>query len=553
MSHSCSLGVGALRSTVHAAAQHLMRPPCTTTAARLLPLSITTTRCFSAAAPSPHPRTHTQRKQHLLYSRHAGTRPALRTTRPSLPQWLGLGLRPASTRPLPVITRYVDLPPTYTDADGLPFANRDLDTSEAVTIFGPYLDTLAANQLLRILHGRRVAGTLEDPALHASLTREFSPEHQELALEFLRRTLAVDEVVNAGLRAEDELAALEADATGENQEDAAQQQPTGVFEAMRARNKAKWDALVAQREEDARKQAEEAAHGVAGPLQVGGAAPARQLTAKMQEYMVRGQSDLEAPPEMSKARRLLPSAGFVLALCGLCLAGAEWYKAPQRADRLWPDIPPAAATVGVLIVANVAGWALWKVPPLWGPLNRYFILTAATPRAAAILASVFSHQSLLHLATNMAGLWLLGVRLHDEVGRGTFLATYFAAGAAGSLGTLAAAVLRGRLDFTSLGASGAIYGVGAAYLWLHRLESFKVLGLPPPPSEGVAGITLLAALAAWNIGGFFRMKRFTVDFTAHLVGLCTGVLAGHLIERRRAARGEAARRAARGVMAGSKA
>ena len=459
--------------------------------------------------------------------------------------------RAFSTHPQSIITRYVDLPPTYIDADGLPFAKQDLDTSEVVSLFGPYLETDPANRLLRILHGRRVAGTLDDPALRESLTQEFSPEHQEEALEFLRRTVKVNEVLNAGLRAEDELAALEA---GESGTPAGEKQEGGVFAAIRARNMAKWDALVAKRAEEEKKREEEAKNGVAGPLQVGGAAPARQLSAKMQEYMRRGQSDLLAPPEMTKAQRLLPSVAFVVVLCGLCVAGAEWYTAPRRADRWFPDIPPAAATVGALVAANVVGWALWKIPALWGPLNRHFILIAATPRVGALVGSFFSHQALWHLVVNMAGLWLLGVRLHDDVGRGAFLATFFAAGAAGSLGTLAAAVLRGRLDFTTLGASGAAYGVGAAYLWLHRLDNFKLLGLPPPPSEGVTGITLLAALAAFNIGGFFTTKRFTVDFTAHLGGLGMGVLAGHLLEMRRAAKGEGvAGRAAKSVaMASSK-
>jgi rhomboid-like protein len=178
---------------------------------------------------------------------------------------------------------------------------------------------------------------------------------------------------------------------------------------------------------------------------------------------------------------------------------------------------------------------LWKVLPIWGFLNRNFMVVAATPRAAAMLGSLFSHQSLAHLLQNMLILWFLGVRFHDEVGRGTFLATYFASGTVGALGTLTMAVMKNRLDLATLGASGAIYGIGAAYLWLHRFESFRIFGLPPPPREGVQGLSILAFGAAVNIGGIFTAQRFKVDFTAHLVGIGVGMVAAHLVERRRLA------------------
>jgi rhomboid-like protein len=252
--------------------------------------------------------------------------------------------------------------------------------------------------------------------------------------------------------------------------------------------------------------------------------------------MAKGQSNLTEPPKMKMWQRLLPSTTLVLALIGLCVAYAEFYQPAKRADRWFPDIPPAAVTVGTLIALNLAGWVLWKLPPIWGLLNQYFIVVVATPRAATMVSAMFSHQSLGHLLQNMVILWFLGVRFHDEVGRGTFLATYFASGALGAFGTLSWAVLTNRLTITSLGASGAIYGVGAAYLWLHRFDAFRIFGLPPPPRDGVEGLTLLAFAAALNIGAAFTAKRFTIDITGHLVGMIAGILGGHLIERKRAAK-----------------
>ncbi|KAH6845250.1 hypothetical protein B0I37DRAFT_180198 [Chaetomium sp. MPI-CAGE-AT-0009] len=548
--NSCSLGVNAFRSNVQAAAHHLTRP-----SSRLLPAAPFSSRCFSSwPSPQKQPQRQPQRGGH---GRNAVIGSALlKNARPVLPQWVGI--RTILGGGHTVITHYVDLPPEYEDRDGLPFAKRDLTASEVVAIFGPLMSTTGGNELLRILHGRRVAGTLDDPTLRVN-TIVYPKEQQHIALAYLREKVPVDEIANAGLRAEDELAALENEGTEEetketddNTERATKlklygerevlRKKTSVYgrsalDAIRESNEARRKAERKKREEEEekKKKEEEERYGKAGPLQVGGQQQTRQLSPKMQEYMAKGQSDLKEPPKMKMWQRLLPSAAFVVALIGLCATYAELYQPAKRAARLFPDIPPAAATVSTLMALNLVGWALWKIPPIWRLLNQYFIVVAATPRAATMLNAMFSHQSLGHLLQNMVVLWFLGVRFHDDVGRGTFLATYFASGAMGAFGTLSWAVLRNRLTITSLGASGAIYGVGAAYLWLHRFDGFRILGLPPPPRDGVEGLTLLAFAAALNIGAAFTTKRFTIDITGHLVGMGAGVLAGHLIERRRAA------------------
>jgi rhomboid-like protein len=470
-----------------------------------------------------------------------------------LPQWLGIRTIIGGQA---VITHYVDLPPNYTDEEGLPFAKHDLKPTEVVALFGPHISTAAANKLLRILHGRRVAGTLDDPTLRIN-TIAFTREDRKLALEWLRTHVPVDEIVNAGLRAEDELSALENGGAQEkpqtgipaeyqNKVKLYKEQDTSpktnsvygqsALDEIRARNKAKWEAELKRREEEKEKREAEERHGKAGPLQVADKPQTRQLSAKMQEYMLRGQSDLKEPPKMKKRERLLPAVAFTVVVVGLCLACAEFYTPPKRADRLLPDIPPAAATIGTLILANLLGWGLWKIPPMWRFLNQYFVLVPATPRVVTMLSMAFSHQAVVHLAQNMAFLWFFGVRFHDDVGRGTFLATYFASGVVAALGTLTWAVMRNQLQIASLGASGAVYGISAAYLWLHRFDGFRVLGLPPPPSEGIQGLTILALGAGMNIGALFTANRFTVDVTSHLVGISVGILAGHLIERKKAAK-----------------
>jgi rhomboid-like protein len=57
--------------------------------------------------------------------------------------------------------------------------------------------------------------------------------------------------------------------------------------------------------------------------------------------------------------------------------------------------------------------------------------------------------------------------VHDEIGRGNFMAVYLSSGVFGSITSLTAHVLLGRLTITSLGASGAIAGLVASWCMLH--------------------------------------------------------------------------------------
>lgn len=126
------------------------------------------------------------------------------------------------------------------------------------------------------------------------------------------------------------------------------------------------------------------------------------------------QAEKEAPDDvvlsMSWMTRLLPSAAVVLSVVGLSILFAQHYSPPSRKARLWPDIPPAAATLITLIGMNVAVFLLWKVPPLWSSMNRKFIVAHVYPHCFSMLGAAFSHQSFSHIFGNMLGLWLIGSR-----------------------------------------------------------------------------------------------------------------------------------------------
>lgn len=128
----------------------------------------------------------------------------------------------------------------------------------------------------------------------------------------------------------------------------------------------------------------------------------------VQKYRDRAQ--MKELPEMSAWARLLPSGLVTLAVITFAIFFAQNYKQPSHNARIWPDLPPAAATLITLIGINVAVFMLWRLPPFWKFLNRNFLVVPAYPYSMSMLTASFSHQSFTHLLANITALWLIGTR-----------------------------------------------------------------------------------------------------------------------------------------------
>lgn len=415
--------------------------------------------------------------------------------------------------------------------------------SEVLQVFGKGINGKRANHLLRILHGRRVAGTLEDPAF-AVHTASYTKDQVSRALQYLRKSVPVEEVMNAGLRAEDELAQMEQEAeAAENRvtEKATKQPnetPSPLYKAdpvyghskmdeIRARNVAKRKAQEAKEEEE--RLAAEARGEVSGPLAKVNERGERQISnPRIAEYSKAAQSDLEAPPELKPWERILPSATVVALVIGFLAVVASVYEEPEDRYRLFPDITTSQATLGAIVAANVLVFVGWRFPPLWSVFNRYMIFVLATVKPVSLFLAPFSHQKLSHLAMNMIPLYLIGTLLHDEIGRANFMMLYLSCGALGFLGSLITYTLRGWLTVTSLGASGATLGLCASYFWGHRNDGFKVFGLP---QDGVHGIVFLALLFVPQLAAFGKTASMRLDIASHLIGMLAGMLGIEYINR----------------------
>jgi rhomboid-like protein len=447
-----------------------------------------------------------------------------------------------------VITKYDRLPPSYKDEDGLSFRTEPLSQDEATVIFGQVIDVGTANRLLRVMHGRRVAGTLEDPSL--ANTSMWEQRAQMDALAWLRKNVPVDEVLCAGMRAERELAEMEADIVSDAQrlglhkpDPEMDYRPNSgerkniygdsALDAIREAKEKELDEMEARQNNPS--QADEIRENT-GTLEKLSARSRVELrrkgeNPKLKYYLERAKVLPDTPPEMSTLQRLLPSGLVVLGLVIGCYTFTQVYTPPRPAARMWPDMPPSAATIIGIIIANSIVLGAWRVPPLFRMLNKFFITVPGYPRALSLIGNNFSHQSFSHFAVNMTVLWFVGTRLHDDVGRANFLAIYLSCGAVGSFASLTSWVLRKNWVSSSLGASGAVSGIIAAYLFLNGSEKVTLFGVFPPENwPSISAMGFLILLISLDIIGLTRLNKVvSVDHWAHLGGYASGIAAAEML------------------------
>jgi membrane associated rhomboid family serine protease len=94
--------------------------------------------------------------------------------------------------------------------------------------------------------------------------------------------------------------------------------------------------------------------------------------------------------------------------------------------------------------------------------------------ALTSITHMFLHGGFLHLISNMMILWVFGRRVEDVCGPWRFLTFYLAAGLTADI---ISTITQLNSDIPGVGASGALYGVMAAYLMLFPKGRIRVLFL----------------------------------------------------------------------------
>ncbi|KAL8753663.1 MAG: hypothetical protein Q9199_004883 [Rusavskia elegans] len=398
---------------------------------------------------------------------------------------------------------------------------------EIVSVFGKHMHHAEGNQLLHFIQEQRLAGTIDQdiPA---------PPGQKQKALAWLRKTYPVDEEQAIIARLErEEQAALRPQ---EQQSDSVYGDP--VIDQIKRRN------LATQAKENAEKAKAEAEAQLDLPVSATKAMAEREERRSMDRLWVERykkkaeEAGLSSVPQISFFRRVGPATITAFSVIFCCVMFALTYMPPPRAARLFPNISMAAATVGALIGINCIVWLAWRWPPLWAFMNRVFILVPAYPYATSVVANLFSHQHLSHLAANMAVLWFVGTKLHEDIGRGPFLALYIACGVAASQFLLIYTVICKNWGLASLGCSGAVSALLATWLYINKEKGVRIWPFPPAATEAIQPLFVLGSLVAFDL---IRLRRGSplikympgtdakIDHVSHLAGFGSGIVAAQFL------------------------
>ena len=136
-----------------------------------------------------------------------------------------------------------------------------------------------------------------------------------------------------------------------------------------------------------------------------------------------------------------------------------------------------------------------------------------------ILTSAFLHGNLVHLATNMFGLWMFGRDVESLLGSRRFLRLYLLSAVTASLTQLIVTTAAGA-NIPTLGASGAVFGVLGAFALLYPRRMIILL-IPPIPLPARVFVFLYALFELTS--GVLGTQAGVAHF-AHLGGLIGGVL-----------------------------
>jgi len=204
-------------------------------------------------------------------------------------------------------------------------------------------------------------------------------------------------------------------------------------------------------------------------------------------------------------------------------------------------------TVGLVLLNTIVHVLVYYVLPLgedaWSKGGQMWqmmlvpadVLAGEGLGALSMITAAFLHASWSHLIGNMLIFFFFARKLEDVLGPVKFALFYlvcvFVAGIGSVLGWTALPVTQGRTP--SLGASGAIMGIVAAYLFLYheqRILTLILLGIIPIPLRMPAWVFILYTMTRDILGGWLEQEfqaygylYSLVDSFAHLGGIIAGL------------------------------
>ena len=181
--------------------------------------------------------------------------------------------------------------------------------------------------------------------------------------------------------------------------------------------------------------------------------------------------------------------------------------------------PSRQTPVWVLIAINLLVFIFIQFNPVL-EFDLGLSLSTFTAQPWTLLTSMFVHASFFHILFNMIALYFFGIFFLQLVGTGRFFFVYFVGGIIGNLIFLLFAKygIGASAGVIVVGASGAIYALGAALAVIVPTLRVYIFGLVPMPLWVAIAVGLLIILPG-------------VAWQAHVGGALLGLIAGYYFRR----------------------
>ncbi|SDJ04548.1 rhomboid family intramembrane serine protease [Natribacillus halophilus] len=178
--------------------------------------------------------------------------------------------------------------------------------------------------------------------------------------------------------------------------------------------------------------------------------------------------------------------------------------------RNYPVITVLLAThLGLFLLVSLGQWGIFP-PGLW--IEYYFIgynFLIAQGEWWRLLTPIVLHLGLQHVLFNSFALFLFGPALEQMLGKVKFISIYFLTAVIANIATF---LLQG-LQYSHVGASGAIYGLLGLYLYM---IIFRKELLDPQSRQVVTIILIIGIVMTFLVPG--------INVLAHLIGALSGVV-----------------------------
>lgn len=185
-----------------------------------------------------------------------------------------------------------------------------------------------------------------------------------------------------------------------------------------------------------------------------------------------------------------------------------------------------------IIIANVLVWIVQLIAyPLFDEIFALNPGLALSGHVYQFLTYMFLHATYVqgvygpmiypaHIAINMLVFAIFGFPLEQALGTRRFAIVYFVSGVGSALFYIAVmAGLLGMIETSLIGASGAVFGVLAAYAFKYPKSWVYFFGLVPMP----AAVMIVFLLVEETLFGFMGLQPGVANF-GHVGGILSGLL-----------------------------